>query len=307
MYKHILLPTDHGDLADKAIEQGLALAKMLGAKVTILTVFEPLRGIVAEGVVIPIPDEARQAVAKKIEFDLKKVAARAEAHKVSCQTVQVEAEQPWRAICEQANERNCDLIIMASHGRRGVSALILGSETQKVLKCGRLLGLTAKDQRRDAAAAVGRHDNQINRVRWLALPQRSRARAVQVGQFAAARLVGFSACGDSFSIELDLFRDGLRLRPGIGITTPSATMPRRISRRFKIVTFAPSIFARAKPCSIALSARSPWSVRQENVFIHRLFPSQHSAVAAKLTKPRGAAVICVKSRQFEALRGQIDW
>ena len=133
MYKHILLPTDHGDLADKAIEQGLALAKMLGAKVTILTVMEPLRGIVAEGVVIPIPEEARQAVAKKIEFDLKKVAARATALSVAVDTVQVEAEQPWRAIVEQAQQRKCDLIIMASHGRRGVSALILGSETQKVL------------------------------------------------------------------------------------------------------------------------------------------------------------------------------
>ncbi|NOU05957.1 MAG: universal stress protein [Hyphomicrobiaceae bacterium] len=133
MYKNILLPTDHSELADKANDQGLTLARMLGAKVTILTIFEPLRGIVAEGVVIPIPEEARQAVVKKIEFDLKKVAARAAAQKVPCDTAQVEADQPWRAIVDEAQKRACDLIIMASHGRRGVSALILGSETQKVL------------------------------------------------------------------------------------------------------------------------------------------------------------------------------
>jgi nucleotide-binding universal stress UspA family protein len=133
MYKHILLPTDHSELADKSITQGLTLAKMLGAKVTILTIFEPLRGIVAEGVIIPIPEEAHQAVANKIAFDLKKVAARASAQSIPCEISQVEADQPWRAIVDEAQKRNCDLIVMASHGRRGVSALILGSETQKVL------------------------------------------------------------------------------------------------------------------------------------------------------------------------------
>jgi len=124
MYEHILIPTDGSDLSNKAIEHGLELAKALGAKITALTVSEPFYVSAFE------PSMAEQ-YKKHVAALATKYAA--SASNVACEAVRVEHERPYQAIIDTAKERGCDAIVMASHGRRGVSAIVLGSETVKVL------------------------------------------------------------------------------------------------------------------------------------------------------------------------------
>jgi nucleotide-binding universal stress UspA family protein len=133
MYKHILIPTDGSELSKKAIEHGLEMAKQLGAKVTAMSVRVPFYAIAVEGVSIPVPQETQKEIVAQVQRDLDAIAGQAKAAGVTCDTVQIENAQPWAGIIDTAGERGCDLIVMASHGRRGVSALLLGSETQKVL------------------------------------------------------------------------------------------------------------------------------------------------------------------------------
>jgi nucleotide-binding universal stress UspA family protein len=134
MYKHILIPTDGSELSGKAIAHGIELAKALNAKVTVLTVAAPFYIFTFERKVITDTlDEYKKriAVLTRKYLDVAKDAAMAAA--VACDTIHVEHEFPWEAIIETARKRNCDAIVMASHGRRGFSAILLGSETVKVL------------------------------------------------------------------------------------------------------------------------------------------------------------------------------
>jgi len=133
MYKHILLPTDGSELGNKALGDGLQLAKLVGAKVTALTVQPPLRDYIVEGVAITLSEEDRAAYDRQMMHNLDQAKAKATEMGVEVETVKVENDQPWEAIVEAAKGQGCDLIVMASHGRRGLSALLLGSETQKVL------------------------------------------------------------------------------------------------------------------------------------------------------------------------------
>jgi len=122
MYKHILIPTDGSQVASDAIPRAIALAKVLGAKVT--------------GITVTVPSEvfadATRALADAEKY-LGEVRDAASAAGLSCRVIRAEHEQPYQAIIEAAKKNGCDLIAMASHGRRGVSALVLGSETVKVL------------------------------------------------------------------------------------------------------------------------------------------------------------------------------
>lgn len=133
MYSHILIATDGSDLANSAVPHGLELARMAGAKVTALTVRPHLDDFVAEGVVISVSDEERKAFKEEVEHHLDFVRKKAEEAGVELVAVQIESGEPWKAIVSAAEEHNCDLIVMASHGRRGLSALIFGSETNEVL------------------------------------------------------------------------------------------------------------------------------------------------------------------------------
>ena len=134
MYKHILIPTDGSALADKAVEQGTALAKRIGAKITVLTVSVPFHILSTDPQMIedtaPQYKKRMEAHAAKV---LKVAADTARAADVACTTSHVEHEHPYQAIIETAHAKGCDLIAMASHGRRGASAIVLGSETVKVL------------------------------------------------------------------------------------------------------------------------------------------------------------------------------
>ena len=130
MYKHILIATDGSDLSGQAIEHGVALAKSLGAKATVLTVSEPLYPSAFEPKMVEQYKKHIAALAAKY-LDVAKDAAAASG--VACDLVRVEHEHPYKAIIDTAERRKCDVIVMASHGRHGVSAIVLGSETVKVL------------------------------------------------------------------------------------------------------------------------------------------------------------------------------
>jgi len=132
MYTHILIPTDGSDISRKAIRHGIALAKAVNAKVTAVTVSTPFHVFSVEpAMVTDTPETYQKHMATLAAKYLGEVAAAAAG--VSCETLHVEHEHPYRAIIDTANQRGCDLIVMASHGRRGVSAIVLGSETVKVL------------------------------------------------------------------------------------------------------------------------------------------------------------------------------
>jgi len=136
MYKHILIPTDGSDLSNEAVAKAIHFAKETGAKLTVLHVMpEYIPPAFAE---FPAAGQASFAefmkateeTAKTVLGEAKKAADTAG---VGCETVSIRHTQPYRAIIDLARDKACDLIFMSSHGRRGLSALVLGSETNKVL------------------------------------------------------------------------------------------------------------------------------------------------------------------------------
>jgi nucleotide-binding universal stress UspA family protein len=138
MYKHILVPTDGSALSDKAVEAAIKLAQLAGARITAFHAVEPypLQGAYAaeaSGVAELQPEifaERSEEYAKRV---LAAVADAAAKVNVQCTTDYATARSPSQAIIEKAVAENCDLIVMASHGRRGLEGFLLGSETQKVL------------------------------------------------------------------------------------------------------------------------------------------------------------------------------
>jgi nucleotide-binding universal stress UspA family protein len=136
MYKNILVATDGSKLSDKAIVHAIGLAQAVGAKITIFFAAPdyPLPAY-ADGVVYePVSrKEYTKLAAADAEKILDAAAAKGTAAGVESTTAYSIAAAPWEAILAAAKKHKCDAIVMASHGRRGVSALLLGSETQKVL------------------------------------------------------------------------------------------------------------------------------------------------------------------------------
>ena len=134
MFKHILIPTDGSDLSRKALLYGVQLATLTKAKVTVLTVRPPLSVTTMDMIaVVGSQDEFEQETKRYAEHALTQAKMAGEAAGVSIEAVQEISDQPFRAIVNCAEANKCDLIVMASHGRRGMSALLLGSETSKVL------------------------------------------------------------------------------------------------------------------------------------------------------------------------------
>lgn len=134
MYAHILIASDGSDLAQRAVEQGLALAKALNAKVTAVTVTEPWTAAVSGEWAVAFPvEEYEKATAANAEKILSGVQAAAASLGVICDGVHVKDQYAAEGIVEEAKARGCDLIVMASHGRKGIKRLLLGSETQHVL------------------------------------------------------------------------------------------------------------------------------------------------------------------------------
>ena len=134
MYKHILVPTDGSPLSVRAAEQAIGLAKSIGAKVTGMNVSIPFHVFALDPMVLSDTAEQYKKDCEDLaEKYLGAFAAVAKAAGVECEVVHVTADQPYEGIIDTATVRGCDLICMASHGRKGVAALILGSETRKVL------------------------------------------------------------------------------------------------------------------------------------------------------------------------------
>lgn len=134
MFKHLLLPTDGSPLSDIATEKGIALARSVGAKVTgvhVMPEYHPLSYRI----------DTLQSSQHDFKMDgqshaatyLNKMAQAAIEARVPCDTVAVMGDHAYEKIIAEAVKRDCDLIVMASHGRKGIQALLLGSETHKVL------------------------------------------------------------------------------------------------------------------------------------------------------------------------------
>ena len=133
MFQRILIPTDGSDITQKSVATALSLASSVGARVYVLSVKEPFPYSAISEMQPTPPQEFFDAQERIAVSRVQAVAALAEAQGVACETHTLEALHPWEAIIEHAQQKACDLIVMASHGRRGVTALLLGSETQKVL------------------------------------------------------------------------------------------------------------------------------------------------------------------------------
>ena len=121
MYRHILIPTDGSELAWRGVAHGLALAKSVGAKVFGINVVEPLFAVTGDFASV-----------------LDRVANAAKEAGVSCETIQVENVPPHEAIIAAAEDKGCNLIVMSSHGLSGLSMLLIGSVTNKVLTCAKI-------------------------------------------------------------------------------------------------------------------------------------------------------------------------
>lgn len=139
MFKNILIPTDGSEFSEKVLKDGVALARALNAKITGIHVvpsnFALTYGFYAEVPWVDDELQARMRNSAKAEGKkyLDRIQAAAQAAGVKFERVVLESNVVWKGIVDTANERDCDLIVMAAHGRRGLSALMLGSETNRVL------------------------------------------------------------------------------------------------------------------------------------------------------------------------------
>jgi nucleotide-binding universal stress UspA family protein len=137
MYKHILIPTDGSKLSTKAIKTAVRLAKSFGAKLTAVYVIPPYVPPVYGEAVIYVPEVTpkryKEITGREAKKALAAVDTEAQAAGIDAKSIEVTADQAWQGIVRAARSRGCDLIVMASHGRRGLAGLLLGSETTKVL------------------------------------------------------------------------------------------------------------------------------------------------------------------------------
>ena len=134
MYRNILVPTDGSPLSATAITQAVALAKSIGAKVMGVIVSVPFHTFALDPMMVSETKDTYKKHCEELAVkSLGVIKTAASAAGVPCEVMQVNAEHPYEGIIETAKTAGCDLIFMASHGRRGASALLLGSETVKVL------------------------------------------------------------------------------------------------------------------------------------------------------------------------------
>jgi nucleotide-binding universal stress UspA family protein len=133
MYKHILVPTDGSRLSQNAIGHAIALAKLANAKVTGVIdsrLWESIPGHIAT---LIDRQEYEKNTTSYADASLQLITETAKAAGVACEVVHTNVGHPYKAIIDTATSRNCDLIVMASHGWRGLTGMLIGSETKKVL------------------------------------------------------------------------------------------------------------------------------------------------------------------------------
>jgi nucleotide-binding universal stress UspA family protein len=137
MYKCILIATDGSELGNKAVEHGISLAKIVNAPVVVATVTEAwssldLARAARHGNQNPITQYEEMAIQAANNI-LDKASQTAKSHGVTCKLVHVQDQHPAEGIVNAATENGCDLIVMASHGRRGISRMLLGSQANEVV------------------------------------------------------------------------------------------------------------------------------------------------------------------------------
>ena len=135
MFKHILMPTDGSEHSERAVERGIELAKLCGAKVTGIHVMQDFRMLMADDSMVPssvdekMDEQAREQATRFLAF----VQRAADAAGVPCDTLIAKGQHPYDAIVDVANERGCDLIVMTARHRKGLVSLIMGIEASRVL------------------------------------------------------------------------------------------------------------------------------------------------------------------------------
>ena len=134
MFQHLLLPVDGSALSEAAFSKALIFASEARARVTVIRVI-PEFHVYTYQVELLADTRTRfvREATSNVEEYLKTLAAEAEAADVPCETLSVIHDHPYEAIIQAARDQGCDLIVMASHGRRGLQAVLIGSETSKVL------------------------------------------------------------------------------------------------------------------------------------------------------------------------------
>jgi nucleotide-binding universal stress UspA family protein len=141
MFKHILIPTDGSPLSTRAALAGVQLAAALGARVTGVFAAPPATPVIYKSV-LPVgyatPREHAKMIRKAVEHHLGVIEKAASEAGVDCDTFSVTSDFPADTILTAAKKRHCDLIVMASHSRKGLRGVLLGSETQKVLAGSRI-------------------------------------------------------------------------------------------------------------------------------------------------------------------------
>lgn len=135
MFKHILMPTDGSEHSERAVERGIELAKLCGAKVTGIHVMQDYQILMADDGFVPtglderMDEQGREQATRFLAF----VQKAADAARVPCETLIAKGRHPYDAIVDVANERGCDLIVMTARHRKGLVSLIMGSEASRVL------------------------------------------------------------------------------------------------------------------------------------------------------------------------------
>ncbi|MCW7539142.1 universal stress protein [Aquabacterium sp. A7-Y] len=133
MYKRILLPTDGSDITQRAITTAISLARLTGGEIFTISVKDPYPYSAISEMQPTLPQEFLDAQERVALRNIEAVREACLAAGVPCTAHTVESVSVWEAVVDHAKQQNCDLIVMASHGRRGVQALLLGSETNRVL------------------------------------------------------------------------------------------------------------------------------------------------------------------------------
>ncbi|WEF32745.1 universal stress protein [Pseudoduganella chitinolytica] len=134
MFKSILLPTDGSELSEKATAIAVEFARVHGARIVGITVIQPFPfAPMTDGAIVPDAEvfdtQANVAATRNVE----RIAAAAAAAGIPFEGIVANSHNPYQEIVAAAEKHNCDIILMASHGRKGLNKLFLGSETQKVL------------------------------------------------------------------------------------------------------------------------------------------------------------------------------
>lgn len=133
MFKRILVPTDGSEITTKAVDTAIGLARALGSVIHAISIKEPFPYSALSEMQPTPPQDFYNAQERIASQRVQAVVTACTQANIPCQAFTVEAMHAWEAIIDHAKTEQCDLLVMASHGRRGVSALLLGSETQKVL------------------------------------------------------------------------------------------------------------------------------------------------------------------------------